>query len=345
MYYTKNESKAILQVATAAAKNIVKGFWACDGSTLFTVGEKINLSVPCESNGAWVVPSRSFAEAIKGTKDISIDFDAENNTVNICGCNFKAMDFDNAENILNDSEQPINKGFYRIDRTADELLDAADFVSTDKTRINLTGVAVDSGIWATDGLRAKITNPIPDYNPKDNAVIIPANIIKWFGKLEAEFFASMDDSQILTTVDRVKIICDAIDGPYPRIRAVIPTTFDNYLHIDSRDFRKFETFLDRAKKIVKRTRKFVFIPCDNCLEIRAVDIDSGLEICETLENSYAKGVNPVNIAFDAANAQQIAKKIIKQNKQSEKIIIKYNTAISPTIWGDDYLLMPVRLTD
>lgn len=342
MIYTKNESKAIQQVATAAAKNIVKGFWACDGSTLFTVGEKINLSVPCDSSGAWVVPSRSFLAAIKGAKDISIDFDAANNTVNICGCKFNAMDFDDAKDILRDQEQPINKGFYRIDRTADELLDAADFVSTDKTRLNLMGVCVDSGIWATDGYRAKITTPIPAINPKDNAVIIPANIIKLFGKLDAEFFASMDDTQILTTVDRVKILCNAIEGPYPRIRGVIPTKFENYLHIDSRDFKKLDLFLDRAKKLVKRTRKFVFIPCDNCLEIRAVDIDSGLEICETLENSFAKGENHVNIAFDAAHAQQIAKKIIKQNKQSDKIVIKYNTATSPTIWCEDYLLMPIK---
>ena len=342
MNYTINESKAIQQVANSAAKNIVNGFWACDGSTLFTVGAKINLSVPCESSGAWVVPSRTFAEAIKGTKDISIDFDAANNTVNICGCKFTAMDFDEAEDILRDQEQPINKGFYRIDRTADELLDAADFVSTDTTRIRLTGVCVDSGIWATDGHRAKITNPIPAYNPMDNSVIIPANIIKWFGKLNADFYASMDDTQILTTVDRVKILCDAIDGPYPRIRAVIPTTFDNYIHIDSRDFKKLDSFLDRAKKIVKRTRKFVFMPCDNYIKVNAVDIDSGLEICETLENSFANGENPVNIAFDAAHAQQIVKKILKQNKKADKIIIKYNTAISATIWGDDYLLMPVR---
>lgn len=344
MIYTKNESKAIQHVAAAAVKNIVNGFWACDGSTLFTVGQKINLSVPCESSGAWVVPSRTFADAVKGTKDVSIDFDADNNTVNICGCKFSAMDFDDAKDILRDQEQPINKGFYRINRTADELLDAADFVSTDKTRINLMGVCVDSGIWATDGFRAKITNPIPAFNPMDNSVIIPANIIKWFGKLEAEFFSSMDDRQILTTVERVKILCEAVEGPYPRIRSVIPTAFDNYIHIDSREFKKLDSFLDRAKKLVKRTRKFVFIPCDNCIKVHAVDINSGLEICETLENSFANGENPLNIAFDAANAQQIAKKLVKQ-KKAEKIIIKYNTAISPTIWGDDYLLMPVHLDD
>lgn len=345
MIYTKNESKAIQQVAAAADKNIVKGFWACDGSTLFTVGAKINLSVPCESSGAWVVPSSTFEAAIKGAKDISIDFDATNNTVNICGCKYTAMDFDDAKDILRDQDQPINKGFYRIDRTADELLDAVDFVSTDKTRIKLTGVCVDSGIWATDGHRAKITNPIPAFDPMDNSVIIPANIIKWFGKLAAEFFASMDDSQILTTVDRVKILCDAIEGPYPRIRGVIPRTFDNYLHIDSRDFKKLDSFLDRAKKLVKRTRKFVFIPCDNCIEIRAVDVDSGLEICETLENSFATGENPLNIAFDAAHAQQIVKKITKRDKTAASIIIKYNTAISATIWSDDCLLMPVKLDD
>lgn len=344
MYYTKNESKAIQQVATAADKNIVNGFWACDGSTLFTVGAKINLSVHCESNGAWVVPSRTFYAAIKGTKNVSIDFDAANNTVNICGCKFTAMDFDGAEDILRDQEQPINKGFYRIDRTADELLDAVDFVSTDKKRINLTGVCVDSGIWATDGFRAKITNPIPAFDPTNNAVIIPANIIKWFGKLDAVFYASMDDKQILTTVDRVKILCDAIEGPYPRIRGVIPREFDNYLHIDSRDFKKLDSFLDRAKKLVKRTRKFVFTPYDNYIKVNAVDIDSGLEICETLDNSYARGVNQVSIAFDAANAQKIAKKIVKQ-KKDDKIIIKYNKATSATIWGDDYLLMPVHLTD
>lgn len=343
MIYTKNESKAIQQVASAAVKNIVKGFWACDGSNLFTVGAKISLSVPCESSGAWVVPARTFADAIKGTKEINIDYDAENNIINICGCNFTAMAFDDAEDILRDQEQSINKGFYRIDRTADELLDAVDFVSTDKTRIKLTGVCVDSGIWATDGYRAKITNPIPAIDPKDNSVIIPANIIKWFGKLGAEFVASMDYTQILTTVDRVKILCDAIDGPYPRIRGVIPRTFDNYLHIDSRDFKKLDSFLDRAKKLVKRTRKFVFNPCDNCIKMHAVDVDSGLEICETLENSFATGENPLNIAFNAAHAQQIAKKIVKQNKQSDKIIIKYNTAISATIWSDDYLLMPVKL--
>lgn len=342
MIYTQKESKAIQQVATAAAKNLVKGFWACDGSNLFTVGTKINLSVPCESSGAWVVPTSTLAAAIKGAKDIRIYFDAENDIVDICGCKFDAMAFDDAENILNDQEQPINKGFYRIDRTNNELLDAADFASTDKTRISLTGVCVDSGIWATDGYRAKITTPIPAYTPTDNAVIIPADIIKWFGKLEAEFFASMDDRQILTTVGRVKILCDAIEGPYPRIRGVIPTKFENYIQIYQSDYKKLDSFLERVKKLVKRTRKFVFSNCDDSIKVHAVDFDSGLEICETLENSNASGVS---IAFDAAHSQQILKKIVKQNKQAEKIIIKYNKATSATIWGDDYLLMPVRLTD
>lgn len=44
-------------------------------------------------------------------------------------------------------------------------------------------------------------------------------------------------------------------------------------------------------------------------------------------------------------AQQIERKIIKQNKQAENFIIKYNTTISATLWNDNYLLMPVRLGD
>lgn len=345
MIYTKNESKAIQQVAAASAKNVSGGFWACDGSNLFTVGQKINLSTPCESSGAWVIPSRSFLDAIKDVKEICINYDDESEIIDVCGCKFYAKAFDDAKNILNDQKQPINKGFYRIDRTADELLDAADFVSTDSTRYNITGVYIDSGIWATDGHRAKITNPIPTFKSNVNAVIIPANIIKSFGKLDAEFFASMDDTQILTTVGRVKILCDAIEGHYPNIRAVIPTLFDNELHIDSRDFKKLDSFLDRAKKLVKVTRKFAFIPCEYCLKLRAIAIDSGLEICETLENSYVTGGNPVNIGFDAAFAQQIERKIIKQDKKASSFVIKYNTAISATLWNDNYLLMPVRLGD
>ena len=344
MIYTKNESKAIQQVAAAVAKNVsVQGFWACDGINLFTVGTNYNLSTPCESSGAWVIPASSFLDAVKGTKELSIDFDKDANTININGCKFAAMAFDDAPNILNDSEQPINKGFYRIDRTNSELLDAVDFVSTDKTRFNLTGVYIDSGIWATDGHRAKITNPIPAIIPNDNAVIIPANIIKMFGKLGAEFFASMDDTQILTTVERVKILCNSIEGPYPHIRAVIPSLFDNEIHIDSRDFKKLDAFLDRAKKLVKRTKKFAFVVCSNCIKVHAIDIDSGLEISETLDNSYVTGGNPVNIGFDAAYAQQIERKIIKQDKNAAGFVIKYNTSISATLWNDSYLLMPVRL--
>lgn len=346
MIYTKNESKAIQQVAAAAVKNTsVSGFWACDGKNLFTVCANYNLSTPCECSGAWVIPAHSFLDAVKGTKELSIEFDKDTNTINICGCKFAAMEFDDAKNILNDPEQPINKGFYRIDRTNEELLDAVDFVSTDQTRFNLTGVYVDSGIWATDGHRAKITNPIPAESKTGNAVIIPANIIKMFGKLNAEFFASMDDTQILTTVERVSILCNSIEGPYPNIRAVIPTLFDNEIHINFLDFKKLDAFLDRAKKLVKRTRKFAFIVCGNCINVKAVDIDSGLEICETLENSYITGGNPVNIGFDAAYAQQIARKIIKQDKNAASFIIKYNTAISATLWNDNYLLMPVRLVE
>jgi hypothetical protein len=344
MNYTKNESKAIQQFAAAAVKNTsIQGFWACDGKNLFTVGANYNLSTPCESSGAWVIPARSYLDAVKGTKELSIDFDKDANTININGCKFAAMAFDDAKNILNDSEQPINKGFYRIDRTNDELLDAADFVSTDKTRFNLTGVFVDSGISATDGHRAKITNPIPADDKTGNAVIIPANIIKWFGKLNAEFFASMDDTQILTTVERVNILCNSIEGPYPHIRAVIPTLFDNEIHINYRDFKKLDAFLDRAKKLVKRTHKFAFIVCSNYIKVNAVDIDSGLEISEILDNSYVTGETPVNIGFDAAYAQQIERKIIKQDKNAASFIIKYNTAISATLWNDNYLLMPVRL--
>lgn len=346
MIYTKNESKAIQQIAAAVVKNVsIKGFWACDGKNLFTVGTEYNLSIPCESSGDWVIPARSFLDAVNGAKELSIEFDKDANMININGCKFAALAFDGDKNILNDPEQLINKGFYRIDRTNEELLDAVDFVSTDPTRLSLSGVFIDSGIWATDGHRAKITNPIPAVNSKDNAVIIPANIIKWFGKLNAEFFASMDDAQILTTVERVRILCNSIYGPYPNIRAVIPSLFDNEIHINSKDFKKLDSFLDRAKKLVKRTRKFTFIVCENCIKVNAIDIDNGLEISETLDNSYVTGGNPVNIGFDAAYAQQIERKIVKQDKNAASFIIKYNTAISATLWNDNYLLMPLRLNE
>jgi DNA polymerase III sliding clamp (beta) subunit (PCNA family) len=155
----------------------------------------------------------------------------------------------------------------------------------------------------------------------------------------------MDDTQILTTVERVKILCNSIEGPYPHIRAVIPTLFDNEIHINSRDFKKLDAFLDRAKKLVKRTHKFAFIVCSNYIKVNAVDIDSGLEISEILDNSYVTGETPVNIGFDAAYAQQIERKIIKQDKNAASFVIKYNTAISATIWKDNYLLMPARLAD
>lgn len=343
MNYTTNETKAIQQAATKIAK-MSFGCWCCDGVNLFSISGDFSLSVPCAGCGCWSISKGVFNDAVKASKELSIEYNQENNVLSINGFKVTHMEYEKEKykNIVESKETPINKGSFYIDYDAKELLNAADFASKDYTRYNLTGVCIDSGLWATDGHKAIITNdPIPKKTK--NEIIVPAEFIKMFGKLPAEFKASEDNTQILCEVMNVKVITEAIEGPYPNIRAVIPSIFEHNFYIDYKDYKKLDAFLEKAKKLVKRTKKFAFIPCENCVKIHAVDIDTGVEINETLENSYFQGENPVNIGFDASYAQLILNKISKENTEGFKI--EYNTPTSATLWNRHYLLMPTRLVD
>ena len=341
MNYTTNETKAIQQVSAKIAKSTF-GYWCCDGVNLFSIHSDYKLSVPCAGCGCWSVSKDIFNNAVKASKELSIEYNQENNVLNINGFKVTPNEYETEKNIVESTETAINKGSFDIAYDAKELLNAVDFVSKDYTRYNLTGVCIDSGLWATDGHKAIITNdPIP---PKSkNEIIISAEFIKMFGKLPAEFKASEDNTQILCELENVKIITNAIEELYPNIRAVIPTIFEHNFYIDNKDYKKLDAFLEKAKKLVKRTKKFKFIPCENCIKLNAIDIDSGVVINETLENSYFQGENPVNIGFDASYAQLILKKISKENTEGFKI--EYNTAVSATLWNRNYLLMPTRLVE
>lgn len=342
MNYTTNETKAIQQVAAKIAKSTF-GYWCCDGVNLFSIHSDYKLSVPCAC-GCWSISRGVFNDAVKASKELSIEYNQENNVLSINGFKVTPNEYEKEtdKNIVESIEAPINKGSFDIAYDAKELLNAVDFVSTDQSRYNLTGVCVDSGIWATDGHRAIITNdPIP---PKAKSeIIIPAEFIKMFGKLPATFKSSEDRTQIMCEIMRVRVLTNAIEGPYPNIRAVIPSIFEHNFYIDHNDYKKLDAFLEKAKKLVKRTKKFAFIPCDNCIKLYAYDVDTGLEISETLENSYIQGDNACKIGFDASYSQQILKKISKVNAEGFKI--EYNTQLSATLWNRNYLLMPVRLAD
>lgn len=341
MNYTTTETKAIQQAAAKIAKSVI-GFWCCDGVDLFSISPVYSVSVPCSGCGCWSISSKVFSDAVKASKELSIEYDPENNVLNINGYKVTPNVYENDKNVLEDPETPINKGSFEISFEAKDLLNAVDFVSTDKTRYNLTGVCVDSGIWATDGHRAIITNdPIPAKT--ETEVIIPAEIIKMFGKLPATFKSSEDRTQIICEIMRVRVLTNAIEGPYPNIRAVIPSFFEHNFYIDHNDYKKLDAFLEKAKKLVKRTKKCAFIPCYNCIKLNAYDVDTGLEISETLENSHIQGDNACKIGFDASYAQHILNKISKVNDEGFKI--EYNTQVSATIWNRNYLLMPVRLAD
>ena len=341
MNYTTNETKAIQQVSAKIAKSTF-GFWCCDGVNLFSIHGDYLLSVPCAGCGCWSISRGVFNDVVKASKELSIEYNQENNILSINGFKVTPNEYENNEKIVESTETPINKGSFDIVYNAKELLNAVDFVSKDYTRYNLTGICIDSGLWATDGHKAIITNdPIPQA--KKSGIIIPAEFVKMFGKLPAKFKASEDKTQILCEIANVKIITNAIEGPYPNIRAVIPTIFEHNFYINHKDYKKIDAFLEKAKKLVKRTKKFAFIPCENCVKLHAVDIDTGVEIKETLENSYFQGENPINIGFDASYAQLILKKISKENTEGFKI--EYNTAVSATLWNRNYLLMPTILQD
>lgn len=340
MNYTTNETKAIQQVASKIAKSSF-GYWCCDGVNLFSINSDYKLSVPCTC-GCWSISSGVFNDAAKASKELSIEYNQENNILSINGFKVTPNEYEKDKNIVESTETPINKGSFDIPYNAKDLLNAVDFVSKDYPRYNLTGICIDSGMWATDGHKAIITNdPIPQKSKSE--IIIPAEFVKMFGKLPAKFKASEDKTQILCEVMNVKVITNALEGPYPNIRAVIPSNFEHNFYINHKDYKKLDDFLEKAKKLVKRTKKIAFIPYENYIKLHALDIDTGVEINETLENSYFQGENPVNIGFDARNAQLILKKISKENTEGFKI--EYNTAVSATQWDRNYLLMPTRLVE
>lgn len=343
MIFSKNETKAIQQVANLAAKGTRLGCWCCDGERLFSNILDYSVETQLKDCGKWVINAQTFNDAVKTSKELSISYDEVNNILNINGFKTCPNEYANEKSGFQNTENAINKGVYPITKDIDEILDAVDFVSTDRIRQNLTGVCVDTGIWGCDGHRGKITNPIPKIKKEDHSVIIPSQVIKFFGKLNPSIYASLDESEIYIFVGDVKILTSAIVGPYPDIRRVIPGYFDNKIVISGKDYSELYSFLEKAKKLVKRTKKFTFKIVENHIKLNAVDFDSGINFEIDLNNSFVNGESICNIAFDAAYSQQILKKIQKKNKESFEI--KYNTSLGATLWGENYLLMPQYIED
>ena len=117
MNYTTNETKAIQQVAAKIAKSTF-GYWCCDGVNLFSIHSDYKLSIPCAGCGCWSISRDIFNNAVKASKELSIEYNQENNILSINGFKVTPNEYEKDENIVESTETPINKGSFDIDYDA-----------------------------------------------------------------------------------------------------------------------------------------------------------------------------------------------------------------------------------
>ncbi|MCD6307900.1 MAG: DNA polymerase III subunit beta [Candidatus Latescibacteria bacterium] len=315
------------------------------------------LGCSAEGEGSITVNAKRFISIVRELPEgeVAVEIDGEKVKVEFSGGQSSMMGMSSSD------FPPLKESIDGVPVVlpGDEFFDIVDktsfAVSTDRTRMTLTGVYVrlssdDMVMVSTDGHRLSLFEKRLDITTdKVTEAIVPPKALNHAGRI---FYSDAKLQRIvfgqgvmLFDFESTTVFTKLIEGPYPDFRQVIP--LDNSKHIVI-STERLESAVRRVSVLSSSITHQVRLALNpGRMEVRTTNADIGGEARESLEIDYDG--ESIVIGFNAVFLQEILRKI-----DTEEVLLEIE---APTIAcilkpvykekkGEHiYLIMPLRLNE
>jgi len=343
---------------------------ATDGDRLKLSATNLETGINCwigakvEEEGAITIPARLLTDFVNSLPPERIDLalDEETQTLNTRCAHFEA----NLRGI--DSQEfpavpglDAGKEIIRLDPVAlKQMINQVAFAAaTDESRPILTGVLAHFGpdtltMSAADGFRLS-TKSIPLTHPVDEAfeVTIPARALTELSRIigdqeePIQIVLTASSNQILFHLDDVDLVSQLIEGKFPDVTQIIPTTHTTRTVLDAKNFLKAARVSYLFARDAANIVKVDVTPGDDELAIGKLALTAtSQELGDNVsELDVSVEGDSIEIAFNAKYLIDILNVL-----DSAQVALETSAAASPGILrpvGDDnfiHVIMPMHLS-
>ena len=343
---------------------------ATDGDRLKLSATNLETGINCwigakvEEAGAITIPARLLTDFVNSLPPERIDLilNEETQTLNTRCAHFEA----NLKGI-DSQEFPVvpgldaGKEIIRLDPVSlKQMINQVAFAAaTDESRPILTGVLAHFGpdtltMSAADGFRLS-TKSIPLTHPVDEEfeVIIPARALTELSRIigdqeePIQIVLTASSNQILFHLDGVDLVSQLIEGKFPDVTQIIPTTYTTRTVLDARNFLKAARVSYLFARDAANIVKVDVTPGDDELAIGKLSLTAtSQELGDNVsELDVSVEGDSIEIAFNAKYLIDILNVI-----ESAQVALETSAAASPGVLrpvGDDnfiHVIMPMHLS-
>ncbi len=343
---------------------------ATDGDRLKLSATNLETGINCwigakvEEEGAVTIPARLLTDFINSLPPERIDLalDEETQTLNTRCAHFEA----NLKGI-DSQEFPVvpgldaGKEIIRLDPAAlKQMINQVAFAAAaDESRPILTGVLAHFGpntltMSAADGFRLS-TKSVPLTHPVDKEfeVIIPARALTELSRIigdqeePIQIVLTASSNQILFHLNDIDLVSQLIEGKFPDVTQIIPTTYTTRTVLDATNFLKAARVSYLFARDSANIVKVDVTPGNDELAIGKLSLTAtSQELGDNVSDlDVSVEGNPIEIAFNAKYLIDILNVI-----ESAQVALETTAAASPGVIrpvGDDnftHVIMPMHLS-
>ena len=324
---SNNPFPALTGIMISATSSEIQ-FIVSNGNLSIKESIQFDNNTQVEVSGKVLISGKIFKDVIKKQSDV-ITISVEGNLMNITSNNSKVQ-----INLLDITEYPTisfdgeGKEVVIEANTLNEIIKNVSFAAAENDkRIILNGV----NLIAKEGkLKASATNSYRlaqsivniESNTEFNITILSKNLKDFYPtNAKGQLKINVDDNKIVTKYESSTIVSKLIDGVYPEVEKLIPTSFESEVKIDS---KHLIDLIERATVISEESQKVVKLSINNSeltLESKRKEIgDSSVS-----SNSFKSETTNYSIAF---NGQFLKEALSKFNGE---VTIGFTGAYKPFI--------------
>lgn len=305
--------------------------------------------------GAIVLSARYFADIVKKLPTQQVEIEVKQNYLTIIRAgkseyNLHGLDHEEFPRLPQVNDQ--NVFTIQADIFKDMIRQVAFSVSTEEIRPMLTGVlfSLKNGqlkFVATDSHRLATREATVEAAPtlELSNVIVPGKSLNELARLLPDNDSLIDvvvaENQVLVKMNRTQFYTRLVDGQYPDISRIIPTTFKSGITVNTKELYNA---VERAQLIAKDSDNNLVrftIKADQ-LQITSNSPDVG-KVSEVIDGIKMTG-DELLIAFNAKYVMDALRVL-----DSEELVIEFTGSMSPFLMKQPdnprylYLVVPVRI--
>ena len=305
--------------------------------------------------GAIVLSARYFADIVKKLPTQQVEIEVKQNYLTIIRAgkseyNLHGLDHEEFPRLPQVNDQHVFT--IQADIFKDMIRQVAFSVSTEEIRPMLTGVlfSLKNGqlkFVATDSHRLATREATVEAAPtlELSNVIVPGKSLNELARLLPDNDSLIDvvvaENQVLVKMNRTQFYTRLVDGQYPDISRIIPTTFKSGITVNTKELYNA---VERAQLIAKDSDnnlvRFTIKP--DQLQITSNSPDVG-KVSEVIDGIKMTG-DELLIAFNAKYVMDALRVL-----DSDELVIEFTGSMSPFLMKQPdnprflYLVVPVRI--